>query len=69
MSNAYIQQRLLPSIKARHFYAEFDRTQRNRCACIPQLEQEETGMHSRCGFETIPVCLSAIFWPMVFVFI
>lgn len=38
------------SMKAAHLYADFNMTQRNRCACIPQLEQEEIRTHSKFCF-------------------
>lgn len=51
------------SMKAERFYADFNRTQRNRCACIPQLDQGEMGMHSRfCLF----VCFLT---PYLYVFV
>lgn len=57
------------SRKAEHLYADFNRTQRNGCACIPQLERGEMELHSRCDFDTVPVCFSTIFWAVVFLFI
>lgn len=38
------------SIKAYRPYADFNRTQRNKCACIPQIEGGESGDAQRVLF-------------------